>query len=85
MVEYLFNKVAVLKKETPTQKLFCEYYEIFKSNFFIEHLRKAATGGVLLKQLFLKISQCSQETLVLEYLSKKFAEFTLLKTEGVFL
>ena len=59
--------------------------KFLRAAFFIEHLRKAATGGVLLKVFPVEISQCSQETLVLEYLSKKFAEFTLLKTEGVFL
>ena len=39
VLKSLLNKVAGLKKETPTQALFCEYYEIFKSSFFIEHLR----------------------------------------------
>ena len=47
--------------------LFCE---IFKNTFFTEHLRKivsafsfseAATGGVLWKNVFLKISQNSEE------------------------
>ena len=35
------NKVADLKacKEVPTQVFPCEYYEIFKSTFFTEHLR----------------------------------------------
>ena len=28
-----------IEKETPTQVFFCEYYEILKNSFFIEHLR----------------------------------------------
>ena len=44
MLEPLFNKLAglkvciLIKKETPMQMLFCEYCEIFKDKFFIEHL-----------------------------------------------
>ena len=30
---------ATLLKETPTQVFFCELWEIFKKNFFTEHLR----------------------------------------------
>ena len=43
MKESLFDKVSGLKafvfirKETPTQAFFCEYYKIIKNNFFIEH------------------------------------------------
>ena len=53
----LFNKVAGLKackfvkKETPTQVLSCEISEIFKSNFFTEHLRR-----LLLNECFIIIS-----------------------------
>ena len=48
----------------------CEFSKISKSTFFTEHLRttasafsfsEAATGGVLWKNVFLKISQKSQE------------------------
>ena len=44
-----FNKVSGLraffiKKETPAQVLFCEFYEVSKNTFFIEHL-----WGLLLK------------------------------------
>ena len=44
VLESLFNKVAGLKacsfiKKTPTQVFSCEYCEIFKKPFFIEHLR----------------------------------------------
>ena len=48
----------------------CEFSEISKNTFFTEHLRttasafsfsEAATGGVLWKKVFLKISQNSQE------------------------
>ena len=48
----------------------CEFSKISKNTFFTEHLRKttsafsfseAAAGGVLWKEVFLKISQNSQE------------------------
>ena len=48
----------------------CEFSKISKNTFFTEHLRttasafsfsEAATGGVLWKKVFLKISQNSQE------------------------
>ena len=51
--------------------LSCEFSKISKNTFFTEHLRtaasafsfsEAATGGVLLKKVFLKISQNSQES-----------------------
>ena len=44
MLESLLNKVACLKacdlvkKETTTQLLYCEYCEIFKNSLFMEHL-----------------------------------------------
>ena len=43
--ESLFVKVVGLqacnfiKKKTPTQVFFCEYYEIFKNTYFKKHLR----------------------------------------------
>ena len=43
LLGFPFNKVAGLnacifiKKETPTQVLSCEYCEIFKNSFFVEH------------------------------------------------
>ena len=45
VLESLLNKVAelqacnVIKKTTPTQVFSCEYCEVFKNSFFIEHLR----------------------------------------------
>ena len=48
----------------------CEFSKISKNTFFTEHLRttasafsfsEAATGGVLWKKMFLKITQSSQE------------------------
>ena len=48
----------------------CEFSKISKNTFFTEHLRttasafsfsEAATGGVLWKKVFLKISENSQE------------------------
>ena len=44
MLESRFNKVADLK-ETPTQLFFCKYCEIFRNNYFEEHLRTAAFKG----------------------------------------
>ena len=44
MLESLFNKVAraedleLYEEETSTQVLSCEIFEIFKNNFFTEHL-----------------------------------------------
>ena len=40
-VEFLrttLKHLACRKKETPTQVFSCEYYEIFKNRFFLEHL-----------------------------------------------
>ena len=41
MLGSLFNKVAGLK--AATQVIFCEYCEIFKNNYFEEHLQMAAS------------------------------------------
>ena len=55
MLGILFNKVAgrqgcnFIKKQTPTQVLSCEYYEIFKGSYFEKHLRTAASVYSLLK------------------------------------
>ena len=58
------------KKETLVQVFSCEFCEISENTFFTEHLRttasafsfsEAATGGVLRKKLFLKISLNSQK------------------------
>ena len=32
--------LQLFSKETPTQLFSCEYYQIFKDTFFIEHLRR---------------------------------------------
>ena len=65
-----FDKVAGCKRETLAQAFSCEYSEISKNAFFTEHLRtaassfsfsEAATGGVVWKKVFLKISQNSKE------------------------
>ena len=48
MPEFFFNKAAgirsstLLKKETLARVFSCEFYEIFKNTFFIEHLRTTA-------------------------------------------
>ena len=45
MLESLFNKVAraedleLYEEETSTQVFSCEIFEIFKNNFFTEHLQ----------------------------------------------
>ena len=49
MLEFFFNKVAVLqpevfKKETPTKVPSCEVCETFKNE---EHLQTTVSGGVL--------------------------------------
>ena len=44
----LFKKVYY--KETPTKVFYCEYCEIFKSTYFEEHLRAAASGGLRLNK-----------------------------------
>ena len=42
----------LIDKETPTQVFSCEFYKIFKSNFFKEYLRTTASGYyVFFKQL----------------------------------
>ena len=51
MLEFLLIKMqgfrpATLKKETPTQVFFCEYCEIFKNNFFTEHLRETTFENI---------------------------------------
>ena len=44
ILESLFNKVAEsLLKETPTQVFSCKICEVFKSNYFEEHLRMTAS------------------------------------------
>ena len=34
-------------KEIPTQVFFCEYCEIFKDNYYEEHLQTAASGSLI--------------------------------------
>ena len=34
---------GLTKKEIPTQVLYCEFYEIFKNTYFVEHMRRAAS------------------------------------------
>ena len=51
--KFLFYNVAALslqlhQRETPTQVFSCEYCEIFKSTYFGEHLRTAASGFIYL-------------------------------------
>ena len=72
----------------------CEFSKISKNTFFTEHLRKttsvfsfsdAATGGVLWKKVFLKISQNSQETpLVCEIFKNTFFKEHLRTTASAF-
>ena len=43
MSEPVFNKVADLEKETPTQVFSSQYCKILKNAYFEEHLRTAAS------------------------------------------
>ena len=80
--EVFYEKKRVLEnfaKFTGKRLLFCDF---FKNTFLTEHLRKtasafnfseAATGGVLWKKVFLKISENSQEnTFGLRNFQKRF-------------
>ena len=51
-----------IKKEILIPVLFCEFCEIFKNIFFIEHLRAIATVMSLLSTLIIKYC-CSERTL----------------------
>ena len=53
--------LQVFEKETPTQVLSCEVCKTFKNTYFEEYLQTTASGGVLLKCLFLKTLQYSQD------------------------
>ena len=49
MLESPFNKIAgsqLYLKETPTKVFSCDYCEVFKSNYFEEHLRTAASEKI---------------------------------------
>ena len=39
LVKFQASKPVTLSIETPTQVVSCEYCEMFKNSFFIEHLR----------------------------------------------
>ena len=45
---FLIKACNFLKKETPTQGLSCEIYEIFENTYFEEHLQMEALSEVLL-------------------------------------
>ena len=47
MLESLFNKVAFYQKETSAQFFSYEFCETFKSTYFEEHLRTAASISIL--------------------------------------
>ena len=54
VLESLFNKVVGfqachVKKDTPTQALFCEICEIFKNTYFEEHSRTTASVMITIK------------------------------------
>ena len=57
VLQSLFNKVQSLRsetllKKTPTQVFSLLYCEIFKSTYFEEHLRTAASGAVVFTFVF---------------------------------
>ena len=58
MLESLFNNIVGLQasslKETPTQVLYCEYWDIFRSIYFVKQLRTAAIIVIGLPLSFLK-------------------------------
>ena len=39
-------KLQFIKRETLVQVFSCEFWEIFKSNYFVEHLRTVASGYI---------------------------------------
>ena len=53
------NKTKLLKKETPTKVFSCKIYDIFKSTYFIEHLRATAseltTNNTLMGLYFIRL------------------------------
>ena len=73
MSESLFNKVAGLrpatllktcnfiKKETQRKVFSCEFCEIFKNTFFIEHLRWLLLTGVTQKKSCCKVLENLQK------------------------
>ena len=49
MLESIFNKVSnlqLISKETSAQLFYCEFIEIVRNTYFIEHLRKAASSFI---------------------------------------
>ena len=57
-----------IKKETPTQVFFCEFYKIFKNTFFTEHLR--ATAFECSALLYLLTCFCSRPTALQHWLNE---------------
>ena len=48
-LESIFNKVSnlqLISKETSAQLFYCEFIEIVRNTYFIEHLRKAASSFI---------------------------------------
>ena len=43
---------TLLPPPPPEQVLSCEFYEVFNTNFFIEHLQSAAFGNVIIFHVF---------------------------------
>ena len=43
----LLKRLQLNQKETPTQVFSCKIYEIFKSTYFEEYVRVAASRGTL--------------------------------------
>ena len=49
----LFNNACnFIKKKTMAQVFFCEFCEIFKNKYFIEHLQTTASAGLLIWDSF---------------------------------
>ena len=74
--ESLFVKVVGLqacnfiKKKTPTQVFFCEYYEIFKNTYFKKHLRTTTSEDTPTLMLSYEICEIFKNIYFEEHLQK---------------
>ena len=66
ILKYICGRLLlnVINKETPTQVLFCEFCEFFKSICFVEHLRTAGSETLVSGSLFNKVASLTTWRLV---------------------
>ena len=72
--KYVYQSLFLIKlslqlylKKTPTQVFYCEFFKIIKGNFFIKHLRPAASerwrlekySWLLVKDIIFQLSEVS--------------------------